>query len=532
MKDFEFKTIFSCSIRPLVSEEKDLYLALASSADVSRFLPEIDAEKNIDLLPIAFNSFVANRVNKNGDVIDTATAVSIYKDFINKPINIEHKRQRVVGTILTAGFTEFGTDRVLTEQEVLATNSPFNVTLGGVVWKVVNSELADRIEEAADPTSEKYQEISASWELGFSEFALAALPPAEKNLENAEIISNPEEIDELKGHLRALGGEGVLDDGRMVYRKVINKVVPLGIGLTEHPAAEVKGVAVQPNTKDVEIKVEEKMEKDEKDSNSSQEEHNIVEENEQESSAGNILKNQEIISQNNQNNVIKTKDSTIMEINNISDITDEALKEVKASAITDFIREELEKASEDFSAKQNEVQDALKATKEEKDTLATEHSELKEEMEKVQEKLGTLEAEKLEREKLEVFTQRMAELDEEFELNDESREAIAEEIKDLDEDAWAAKRIRMAKLLKKKATIIPPDLKKSKSESEATETPVKSVSETEQTSASEDQEVVDEAIDSAEEQKDTIPVTSEAAEPTVYEKYKDAFGDEGFDVKL
>mgnify|MGYP002876772185 CR=1 FL=1 len=35
------------------------------------------------------DAFVANRVNKNGDVVDTDTALAFYKDFKNKPINIE-----------------------------------------------------------------------------------------------------------------------------------------------------------------------------------------------------------------------------------------------------------------------------------------------------------------------------------------------------------------------------------------------------------------------------------------------------------
>ena len=86
----KYTTIFSSTIKPLVSEEKDKYLAMASLLEVSDFVPELDVEKNIDLLPIAFNAFVVNRVNKNGDVIDTSTALDIYKGFINKPINIEH----------------------------------------------------------------------------------------------------------------------------------------------------------------------------------------------------------------------------------------------------------------------------------------------------------------------------------------------------------------------------------------------------------------------------------------------------------
>ena len=548
MKNFKFKTTFSCAIRPLVSEEKDFYLSTASLADVSRFLPDIDTEENIDLLPIAFNSFVANRVNKNGDVIDSETALALYKNFINKPINVEHQRQKVIGTVLTAGFSEFGTDKVLSAEEVKQMTGPFNVTLGGVVWRVVNDDLADKIEEAADPTSESYQNISASWELGFNEYALAALAPNEKNLENAEIISDPEKVEELKEHLKALGGEGVLDDGRMLYRKVISKVIPLGIGLTEHPAAEVKGVAVKKNAQDIEAE-EESVEKNKKDSISSGEDHIIVEQEREESPDEDFLKNKETISQSIENNVIETKDSTIMQIKNISDITDEALKEIKASVITDFIREELEKASEDFSAQQNEVQEALKSSKEEKEALSADHSQLKEEMEKVQGKLGTMEAENLEREKLESFTQRMAELDESFELNDEAREALAEEIKDIDEETWAKKMANYSKLLKKRDKDKDKDKKKLPWEKDdaghkdpgGTNDPKmhnkysENVSEEkpkEELAASEEQEVVDEAIDGAEEQTNPIPVTSEAAESTIYDKYKEAFGDEGFDVKF
>ena len=118
MKEFKYTTSFSSVIKALIPEDKDKYLAMASLVDIGDFIPEVDHEKNIDLLPVAFNAFVANRVNKNGDVIDTSTAMEVYKNFINKPINIEHNRDRVIGTILTAGFSEFGTDKPLTEEQV------------------------------------------------------------------------------------------------------------------------------------------------------------------------------------------------------------------------------------------------------------------------------------------------------------------------------------------------------------------------------------------------------------------------------
>ena len=77
-----YTTIFSSTIKPLISEEKDKYLAMASLLDVGEFLPEIDTQKNVDLLPVAFNACVANRVNKNGDAIDTETALKICDSLI------------------------------------------------------------------------------------------------------------------------------------------------------------------------------------------------------------------------------------------------------------------------------------------------------------------------------------------------------------------------------------------------------------------------------------------------------------------
>ena len=85
---FKFSTIFSSiKLRPVVSEEKDKYLSLASANELKKFLPDIDLKANIDLLPIAFDACVVNRVNKNSDVINELTASEIAKNFINKPID-------------------------------------------------------------------------------------------------------------------------------------------------------------------------------------------------------------------------------------------------------------------------------------------------------------------------------------------------------------------------------------------------------------------------------------------------------------
>ena len=90
--------------------------------------------------------------------------------------------------------------------------------------------------------------ISASWELGFNEYNLVVLEADEKNIENALEISDPEEVEKYASKLKGFGGEGKFDDNSNIYRKVINNVVPLGIGLTANPAADVQGVLTEKGT--------------------------------------------------------------------------------------------------------------------------------------------------------------------------------------------------------------------------------------------------------------------------------------------
>ena len=83
-----------------------------------------------------------------------------------------------------------------------------------------------------------YKTISASWEVGFSEYKIAV---GSKNLKEAEIISDPTRIKEMKGMLRGFGGKGLTEEGKPIYRLITGDVYPLGIGFTMKPAAN-KGV--------------------------------------------------------------------------------------------------------------------------------------------------------------------------------------------------------------------------------------------------------------------------------------------------
>ena len=496
MKNFKYTTIFSSlKIKPLVAEEKDKYLALASLVDVGNFVPDIDLNKNVDLLPIAFNACVVNRVNKNGDAIDEVAAVDIYKSFINKPINIEHNRQKVVGTILTASFSEFGTDAPMTEEQAKVMKGPFNITLGGVIWRVVNDQLANIIENSNDPTSEDYQKVSASWELGFSKYNILLIEGEEKNIENAEIVKDDEKIEGLFSCLRSLGGTGKTDCGKNVYRQVVGDVVPLGIGLTECPAADVIGVAVK--SKEIEEKY-----------NGEQ----------PEAGAGvDVLKFIELIREgSSQTKEIDVKDNDkAMKINSLQDITEDSVKELTASAVSSFIEEEIKKASELYTEKHATVENALQETKEKNALLESDFNRIKEELEKVQATLTSLEEQKALKDAEETFNLHMAKFDADFELDNEDRSVIASDIKDLTEEAFSAYHDKMSKLLKNKKK----GLKKeeSKASEEKKEEDIKLV--------------VEKALDSAKAEVITIPASSTAKEPTVLEKYKKAFDMEQFDFR-
>ena len=501
MKNYKYTTTFSSVIKPVVSEEKDKYLALASMVELEKFLPEVDLEKNVDLLPVAFNAFVVNRVNKNGDVVDTDTAIAMHDNFINKPINIEHNRKSVVGTILTAGFSRFGNDEPLTKKEVKDLKEPFNVTLGGVIWKVVDEGLADKIESSSDPTSEDYLGISASWELGFNEYNLVVLEGEEKNIEDALEITDPDEVEKHMDKLKGFGGEGKFDETSNIYRKVINNVVPLGIGLTSNPAADVQGVLTEKGTEEHKALAEENLEK-------------------------------ETISQNT-NNTVKTKKVEAMKIENLTDITDESMQSISASAIHEFIQESLKKASEEFSTQNAEKEESLKDAREQHEALSKEHDSLKTQLEDIKAQLEKLEVEKAEAQKLEAFNQRMASYDERFNLTDEDRKVIAAQIRDLDEEAFAELDKTLSVLLSSKANT------GEEEEAAAEEAPAPAAAPAEEAPATEEaapaeaqasavKEVVESAVDNAKSETVNIPASAPAEEPTIIEKYSKAFAMDGF----
>jgi hypothetical protein len=433
--NFPFQTIFASDpIRVFLPQETDINIAKAGIDSLKPFLDSsIDLEKNYDLIGVAFNAFVVNRANKNGQVISTDVALSSVENFKFKPMNIEHKRKNVAGLITGFGFSEYGTDKPLTLDEVKDKKDPFNVVLSGFVWRIVNEEFADKLEASSDPSSESYLSISTSWEMGFRNFNIAK---GSLNLSEASILSDEAEVAEMKDKLMHFGGKGFDDDGEPLFINLIGEVLPLGIGFTNNPAADVKGVKVF-GSNDLESKeeneVEEKEESDVSDLSikSSQLDEKLVETN----IISNKLDADDLAAANVEKEKTK-KENKKMLIKSIQDLNDDSLKQICATDIRALFEEEIKKASEKFTEEQAAKDSVIAEAEKTKAELEAQLEELKQTGEQLKAELEKIKLEAEAREAEEVFQNRMSGLDEDFSLDDEERQIIGEQIKNLDQEAF------------------------------------------------------------------------------------------------
>ena len=466
----------------------------------------VDLDKNIDLMGVAFNAAVVNEFNKNGDGMSTQTAIDSVQQFVHKPTNIEHDKKKIVGHIVNAGFSDYTDSSILVnvdEQE----KEPFNIALGAVVYKTVDKDFFETLKQSTDPKSKTHKTVSASWEVGFSEYKIAV---GSKNLKDAKIISDPDQIMEMKGMLRAFGGKGYTEDGDPVYRLIVGDVYPLGIGFTLKPAANVKGIV----------------------SNEYQEQEEPV--NSNKSQASNLKKINDKISQNLKNTVNNTK---IMDLGTL-------LSEIKASLVEKKFSEEsiasmTSQFAEAIKTKDDEYKASLEAAETEKAEIAAAKEELqasvesiKEELKAAQERITEFEAAQLAEEAVARFNSRMEEIDSLYELAESDAAFIAEKIKGLDdaEESFASFKSELevfwaSKNKEAKAKIEEEIQAKIDAEVE------KRLTTTETSEASEEvaEEVdVEEALANAEQTNEEIPNNNEAqaSSTTLKEKFAAAFSRE------
>jgi hypothetical protein len=241
--NFKYKSIFSAQggIVTNKATQKEAIASLSSNASsldgLKGLLPSKEQiDKNPDLLFFTANLAVANKINLNGDGVTGAEMINLSKTALFKQINIEHSRENgFVGCIVSAGFSEFGTNKILTEKEVMEISGPFNLTITGALWKLAG-DIWEIIEDSSLPSSANFGDVSISWEIGFSEFHIAD----NEDLSVANIISG-DDAEAYSQFLRSEGGPGFTKSGRPCYRVPV-KATTLGLGLVLSPAADVKGL--------------------------------------------------------------------------------------------------------------------------------------------------------------------------------------------------------------------------------------------------------------------------------------------------
>jgi hypothetical protein len=413
-------------------------ISKASLESLRGLIPDsVDLDRNIDLIGVAFNAAVVNRFNKNGDGIDTASAVLIKDYFIHKPTNIEHQKDNVVGHIVSAGFSKYDEGNSFISEIEPSSSEPFNIALGAVIYKTVNPAFAAALLESSDPSGEFYHSISASWEIGFNDYVVAL---GGDGLDSAEIVTDPKRIKDLSKFLKSFGGEGRLEDGTTINRLITGDIFPLGIGFTNNPAADVSGVLVNETFSDQEDHPEEQRV--------------MSEEIHEEKSSH--LKSEDVIQHEERSTYLNTMEKTkiledieqlLSEKAAAKDFSDEAI-----ANITKVFHEAIREKSEEYVV-QIEKAKAEKAEAEgHREELDKTISELQHQLKDTEEKLGSLEVEKQERQAQARFDARMTAIEEGYELDDADRKVLASEVSALGdtEEAFAEYQEKVSIVFKNK----------------------------------------------------------------------------------
>ena len=420
--------------------------------DLKSLLPDSEEIKNNpDLLYTCFNAAVINLINLNGDGITTEGAKILVESTKFKPMNIEHSREDIIGVITNYGFSSFGENKTLTEQEL--TDDPFNLSLAAIVWKISNKAFYKFILDSQDEDSEVFKTVSTSWEVGFNSYKLAV---GSKDLRKAKIIDDEETVETYSKYLSSMGGKGFLPTGEEVYRIIGDDCRFLGCAFTTNPAAAVQGV-LSVDYRDFEENEEELEEKDEEEKEETEESmHYEKEETEEEEIEGSIepevtelteteasifIENQDKISLNKKNRVI-----VHMKYTNLDELIDH-LHEAAASDVRDFVVSQVEKSNDQFVALKNE-----KAEKEQAlDNALANIKNFEDESQQLRDEVSELRASLKAQEDQAKFSERIESLKEQFDIDSAASKSVAKRIFGLSDEDFSEWLEDMKPLLKSKS---------------------------------------------------------------------------------
>ena len=409
---------------------KRFNISKASLDNLKPLIPEdVDLTKNIDLLGVAFNAAVVNKFNKNGDGIDTKTALAVSEYFIHKPTNIEHNKEKVVGHIVSSSFSDINTSELLQADQVGDDNDPFNISLGALVYKIVNPDFAAMLEKTGSG-DEFHNLISASWEIGFNDYYIAV---GSNDLREAEIVTNEAQIKELQKYLRAYDGEGQMEDGTLVNRLVVGDIYPLGIGFTSNPAAEVEGVIVENQEKTLIKKDKTQAEKFHVNNMDS---YHQAKETQNKTS---LLHKKDV---NTTNKLTMDTQDLLKQIEGMlsEKIGDSQQFEEAVASVSKVMMDAIKEKDVQWSDEKAEKEKAISEAAERHEALSQEVEGLKEKLTATELQWNELAEEKRLREAKDLFNSRMASVTEAFDLNEEDLKIVASEISDIEntEEAFAS----------------------------------------------------------------------------------------------
>lgn len=474
---YKYKAKFSAFARVLQFKKGDELIALASLDNLKGiFGGKVPHEE--DLLPMVANLFVGGESNLNFDALSIEDTIKHYKLFEKKFISLEHRRDHCVGYCVSANLSRFGTNEIISEEEALKEDI-VNVSIGMIVWKILDSDLTDYLIEASNESSPTFGDASLSFEVGYTDYKIGV---GSKTIRKAKIIDESnEEFAKYNKILVSNGGTGKGENGDIVYRVLAGEILPLGSSIVNSPASRVRGLL------------------------------NLEQSN---SSLNNNT--QSNISQNNKSTVINIEQfntEKIMTLKSIKDITDESLKQVAASAIIDLWETEIKKADDKFKAEKDEKQRAYAELEKKNADVVADLEKTKKEFEDLNKKFAELSNQAQAKEAQEQFTQRMAHFDAEYELSDEDRLIVKEDIQGLEDDKFNVYAKRMEILFREKNKKLMAE--KAKKEAEAKEKKeVKASTET----------PVKDAVDAAKKEvKGTVPNASDNTNQSLFDKYKAAF---------
>jgi len=397
---------------------------------------EIDFSKNVDLLSVAFPITVVNQINENGEALISPIATEVIDYFKHKPTNIEHKPQKVVGHMIDVSFNEMETYDILKPKDIKKRKDPFYLSASAVLYKLGNPNFIDLIKRSSDPEDSMYQAISASWEIIFKYYAIAV---GSKNIEECEIYTEPKDILKYKKYLKKFGGSGKLRDGTPVGRIILGPALPVGIGFTTNPAANVKGISVNIGEEDLIELVDKKTllsidgEEIESIFNTAKSD-SCKEENKE------LLqffdKPEKNISHNNKNTVNNNK-SKNMELEKQIKLLSSELDKFKDAFKTDKAEETkanlIKVVESTLKEKNQEWVEKIEAEKSARENEKAERQKLSDTVDSLKETIDSLKTEKAQANQEALVTSRMDEILEKYELSTAAKKQVLNQIKQIGE---------------------------------------------------------------------------------------------------